>query len=103
MHLISNFESDMISMERISQYTDKPIEVCCFLHSHISNTGSEYQYMIFLSQDTVNSKIFARVIFSQNFKIKLREIAKSLCHLLMKVNHVIVAIFLPQNMSFSTI
>ena len=27
MHLISNFESDMISMERISQYTAKPIEV----------------------------------------------------------------------------
>ena len=49
--------------------------------------------MIFLSQDTVNSEIFARVLFSRNFEIKYREIGKSLSHLLMKVNHVIVAIF----------
>ena len=50
---------------------------------------------------TVNSKIFCEVfIFAKlrSFvKVNPREMAKSLCHLLMKVYHVIVAIFYVAN------
>ena len=51
---------------------------------------------------TVNSEIFARILFSRNFayakfrKKNPRKMVKSLCHLLVKVNHVIVANFTSQ-------
>ena len=51
---------------------------------------------------TVNSEIFTRVLFSRKFR-ENKILAKSLCHLLMKVNHAIVAIFSIANMSFNTI
>ena len=57
-----------------------------------------------------NSEIFARVLFSRNLAYAKfrenknpREMAKSLCRLLMKVTHVIVAICYDANMSFNTI
>ena len=63
---------------------------------------------------TVNSEIFARVLFSRIFAYaKFREnkilakssgeMAKSLCHLLMKVNHVLVANIYVANMSLNAI
>ena len=58
---------------------------------------------------TVNSDIFARVYFRDTshmrsfVKLKPREMAKLFCHLLMKVNYVIVANFYVANMSFNAI
>ena len=58
---------------------------------------------------TVNSEIFARVLLSRSFTYgKVREIKYSRngeinCHLLMKVNHAIVANFNVANMSFKAI
>ena len=56
---------------------------------------------------TVNSEIFARVLFSQNIAYaKFREnkiLAKSLCRLLIYVNHALVANFSAARMSFNTL
>ena len=57
--------------------------------------------------DTVNSEIFARVLILRNSHIrvsrKLNSGAKSLCCLLMEVNHALVANFNVANMSFDAI
>ena len=50
--------------------------------------------------NNVNSEIYERVLF---WRKNPREMAKSLCHLLMKVNYVIVVNFYATNMSFNTI
>ena len=56
---------------------------------------------------TVNSEIFARVLFSQNIAYaKIREnkiLAKSLCRLLIYVNHALVANFSAARMSFNAL
>ena len=59
---------------------------------------------------TVNSESFARVLFSQNLayakfreKKNPREKLKSLCRLLISVNHSLVANFSVKNMSFNAI
>ena len=57
--------------------------------------------------DTVNSEIFARVLFSRNFTYtKFREIKSSVkwrnhCRLLIKENHALVANFYVSNMSYN--
>ena len=57
--------------------------------------------------NTVNSELFARNLFSRNFAYaKFHEskiLAKSLCYLLMKVNHVIVMNIYVSNMSFNAV
>ena len=54
--------------------------------------------------DTVNSEIFARIFFSETSHMRnTREMAKLYCHLLMKVNHIIVKYFYSANMSFNAI
>ena len=58
---------------------------------------------------TVNSKIFAMFFFSRNFAYAkflenyTSQNGESLCHLLMKINHVIVVNFYVANMSFNAI
>ena len=56
---------------------------------------------------TVNSEIFARVLFLQNIAYaKFREnkiLAKSLCRLLIYVNHALVANFSAARMSFNAL
>ena len=73
---------------------------------------ARYMYFVWsfissLNISTVNSKIFAKVFFretSRSFVKKTpREMALSLCLLLMKVNHVIDANYYVANMSFNAI
>ena len=76
------------------------LEICNF-HKILNFRNSNLK-----TCSTVNSEIFARVLFSRNFvyakfreKQNPREMAKSLCCLLIKVNRAIVAIFNVASMS----
>ena len=65
------------------------------LHSHIADTT--FCQFLKLNNDimrynTMNSKIFARVLFSRNF-IKPCKMAKSFSHLLIEVNLALVKNF----------
>ena len=60
--------------------------------------------VLLCSTYTVNSEIFARVLFSRKFREnKILVKWRNHCHLLMKVNHVIVANFCVANISFNAI
>ena len=82
------------------------------VQTRLKEGSSGYEYYVhyegckFTYNITVNSEIFTRVLFSQNLakfgirevlrKENLCEMAKSLCHLLMSVNHAQVAYFKSQ-------
>ena len=53
----------------------------------------KYNDTTFVFNTTVNSEIFARVLFSRNFAYNTHELAKSLCRLLILVYHALVANF----------
>ena len=61
-------------------------------------------YFYILSHSTVNLEILARVLFRETFhENKILAKRQDHCHLLMKVNHVIVANFYGANMAFNVI
>ena len=74
-----------------------------------SRKGGKYQHLmsLLIFLDTVNSEIFVRGLFSRNFaSAKFRDnktLAKSLCRLLIEVNHALVANFIVTNISYNAV